>query len=167
MDGRMFQKLIPRLARTARAIAYDLRGHGLARGAPLTQSLDHLVADLVLLFDKLGIGQANVYGASFGGAVVQYFTLAHPDHVRSLCPIATSAQGHPILHSRATRAENGEMSHPPHRGDHPLVRSRDYCQQGLVRPLRPRKSRARPRGRVGCGVEGDGQTGLSASHSRN
>ncbi len=109
MDSRMFQKLIPRLAKTARIIAYDLRGHGLARGAPLTQSLDHLVSDLHLLFDRLGIAQADVYGASFGGAVAQYFTLAHPTRVRSLCPMATSAQGHPILHSRATRAEDGEM----------------------------------------------------------
>ena len=109
MDGRMFQKLIPRLAKTARVIAYDLRGHGLARGAPLTQSLEHLVSDLCLLFDKLDIAQADVYGASFGGAVAQYFTLAHPSRVRSLCPMAASAQGNPILHSRATRAENGEM----------------------------------------------------------
>jgi 3-oxoadipate enol-lactonase len=110
MDSRMFQKLIPRLAKTARVIAYDLRGHGLARGAPLTQSLDHLVSDLHLLFDKLGIAQADVYGASFGGAVAQYFTLAHPRRVRALVPMATSAQGHPTLHSRATRAENGEMA---------------------------------------------------------
>ena len=109
MDSRMFQKLIPRLAKTARVIAYDLRGHGLARGAPLTQSLEHLVSDLQLLFDKLSIAQADVYGASFGGAVAQYFTLAHPTRVRSLCPMATSAQGNPVLHSRATRAENGEM----------------------------------------------------------
>ena len=109
MDAHMFQKLIPALAKTARVIAYDLRGHGFARGAPLTQSLDHLVTDLLLLFDKLGIAQADVYGASFGGAVAQYFTLAHPTRVRSLCPMATSAQGHPTLHSRATRAEKGEM----------------------------------------------------------
>lgn len=109
LDCRMFQKLIPRLAKTSRVIAYDLRGHGFARGAPLTESLDHLVSDLHLLFDTLGVAQADVYGASFGGAVAQYFTLAHPTRVRSLCPMATSAQGHPLLHSRATRAENGEM----------------------------------------------------------
>ena len=109
LDSRMFQKVIPRLAKTARVIAYDLRGHGLARGAPLTQSLDHLVGDLLVLFDRLSIASADVYGASFGGAVAQYFTLAHPTRVRSLCPMATSAQGHSLLHSRATRAEKGEM----------------------------------------------------------
>ena len=109
MDSRMFQKLVPRLAKTSRVITYDLRGHGLARGAPPTQSLEHLVSDLHLLFERLGIAKADVYGASFGGAVAQYFTLAHPTRVRSLCAIATSAQGNPVLHSRATRAESGEM----------------------------------------------------------
>ena len=109
LDSRMFQNLIRRLGKTARVIAYDLRGHGLARGAPMTQSLDHLVSDLHILFEKLGIAQADVYGASYGGAVAQYFTLAHPTRVRSLCAMATSAKGNPLLQSRATRAENGEM----------------------------------------------------------
>ncbi len=110
MDGRMFQKLVPRLANSGtRVLTYDMRGHGYARGAPLTQSLEHLVSDLLLLFDALEISRADVVGASFGGAVAQYFTIAHPSRVRSLCPMATSAQGHPELASRATRAEEGEM----------------------------------------------------------
>ena len=43
MDGRMFQELIPRIASGGmRVIAYDMRGHGYARGAPLTESLEYL-----------------------------------------------------------------------------------------------------------------------------
>jgi 3-oxoadipate enol-lactonase len=110
MDGRMFQKLVPRLATNGtRVVTYDLRGHGYARGAPLTQSLEHLVADLLSIFDTLNIPQADVVGASYGGAVAQYFTIAHSTRVRSICAMATSAEGHPLLASRASRAEAGEM----------------------------------------------------------
>jgi 3-oxoadipate enol-lactonase len=109
MDGRMFGHVAPRLASQARVITYDLRGHGHSRGAPLTKSLSHLAEDLKLLLDALSIDKADVYGASYGGAVAQYFTLAHGDRTRSLCAMATAAQGHPVLASRATRAENGEM----------------------------------------------------------
>jgi 3-oxoadipate enol-lactonase len=109
MDGRMFTKVAPNLASAGRVITYDLRGHGYARGAPLTTSLDHLVDDLKQLVDILGIDKADVYGASYGGAVAQHFTLAHPSRVRSLCTMATSAQGHPLLATRATRAEEGHM----------------------------------------------------------
>lgn len=107
MDGRMFQKIMPRLG--CRVITYDLRGHGFARGAPLTKSLEHLADDLKELMDALNISKADIYGASYGGAVAQYFTLAHPGRVRSLCLMATSSQAHPTLLSRATRAEEGQM----------------------------------------------------------
>ncbi|KAI5460765.1 Alpha/Beta hydrolase protein [Mariannaea sp. PMI_226] len=109
LDGRMFRDVAPRLASQARVITYDLRGHGHARGAPLTKSLGHLAEDLKLLLDVLSIEKADVYGASYGGAVAQYFTLAHADRTRSLCAMATAAQGHPLLASRATRAEEGHM----------------------------------------------------------
>ncbi|KAL2788218.1 Alpha/Beta hydrolase protein [Aspergillus keveii] len=109
MDGRMFTEVAPSLTSAGRVITYDLRGHGYARGAPLTTSLDHLVDDLKQLVDILDIEKADVYGASYGGAVAQYFTLAHPSRVRSLCTMATSAQGHPLLATRATRAEEGHM----------------------------------------------------------
>lgn len=109
MDGRMFQRVAPRLANKARVITYDLRGHGFSRGAPLTKSLAHLVQDLKALLDALEIDKADIYGASYGGAVAQYFTIAHPERTRSLCAMATAAQGNAVLLSRATRAEAGQM----------------------------------------------------------
>lgn len=111
MDGYMFNRIIPALSSDtgARVLTYDLRGHGFARGAPLTQSLEHLVADLSLLLDTLQIPIADIYGASYGGAVAQYFAIAHPQRVRSLGLMATSSTAHISLLSRATRAEEGEM----------------------------------------------------------
>lgn len=69
LDHRMWRKVYSQLAKVGRVIAYDLRGHGRARRAPRTMSLDHLAADTRLLLDALGIEQADVYGASYGGAV--------------------------------------------------------------------------------------------------
>ena len=109
MDGYMFDRIMPQLAEASRVITYDLRGHGFARGAPLVQSLEHLANDLSLLLDTLGICEVDVYGASYGGAVAQYFALAQPERVRSLGLMATSSIAHPTLFSRATRAEQGEM----------------------------------------------------------
>lgn len=110
MDSRMWREVVPRLAATGtRVIAYDLRGHGHARGAPLTRSLDHLCADLELLLDTLGIEMADIYGASYGGAVAQYFALDYPHRTRSLAVLATAAKAPPVLLTRATRAEEDGM----------------------------------------------------------
>ncbi|KAK5711526.1 hypothetical protein LTR17_018354 [Elasticomyces elasticus] len=110
MDERMFQQLLPRLVDSGyRVLAYDLCGHGSARGAPVTVSLEQLGADLLALLDALNIPVADVAGASDGGAVAQYVTLAAPTWIRSLFVMASSAQGHPLLASRGSRAEAGEM----------------------------------------------------------
>ncbi|KAN0089245.1 alpha/beta-hydrolase [Hyaloscypha variabilis] len=111
MDCHMWQEVFPQLAGAGRVISYDLRGHGQARGAPLTKSLSHLAEDLLELINILALDKIDVYGASYGGAVAQYFTLAYPERVRSLAVIASSSTGHKLLETRATRAEaNGVES---------------------------------------------------------
>ena len=105
MDCNMWKDIFPRLASGGRVISYDLRGHGQARAAPLTKDLDHLADDLRELLDIMRVDKVDVYGASYGGAVAQYFTLAYPERVRSLTVIASASKGHEILLSRATRAE--------------------------------------------------------------
>lgn len=110
MDHNYWREVYPKLAAQGRVIAYDLRGHGLARGAPLTRDLDHLAADALALMDRLGIQQADIYGASYGGGVAQYLTKAHPDRVRSMALLATSAMGSvPLLTERAQNAEANGM----------------------------------------------------------
>ncbi len=109
MDGRMWKDVFPRLASGARVISYDLRGHGQARAAPLTISLDHLAGDLRTLLNVLGIEKADIYGASYGGGVAQHFALAYPDRVRSLALIATTSKSHQLLKTRAVKAEEHGM----------------------------------------------------------
>ena len=63
-----------------------------------------------LLLDTLGIEKADLYGASYGGAVAQYAALNYPERVRSLGLIATSSQGSiPLLDQRAETAEQHGM----------------------------------------------------------
>jgi 3-oxoadipate enol-lactonase len=49
--------------------------------------------DVFLLMNALGIDRADIHGASYGGAIAQYFAVAHPDRVRSLGLLATSVLG--------------------------------------------------------------------------
>jgi 3-oxoadipate enol-lactonase len=110
MDGRMWRDVFSQIAATGvRVIAYDLRGHGHARGAPLTRDLEHLCSDLELLLDALRIDKADICGASYGGAVAQYFALDYPDRTRSLSVLATAGKATPVLATRADRAEQDGM----------------------------------------------------------
>jgi len=104
MESYMFNHILPTLSTrtSARVLAYDLRGHGSARKAPLTQSLEHLVTDLSQLMNTLAIPRADIYSASYGGAIAQYFAIAHPERARSLGLIAMSSTVHPSLPSRTT-----------------------------------------------------------------
>jgi len=90
LDRRVWRDVYPQLASTGRVVAYDIRNHGSARGAPLVRDLDHVADDAAALLDALDIEQADVYGASYGGAIAQHLVLNHPDRVRSLALIATS-----------------------------------------------------------------------------
>jgi 3-oxoadipate enol-lactonase len=49
-------------------IAYDIRGRGFARGAPLTTDLDQLADDAAALLDTLGVSAVDVYGDRHRGA---------------------------------------------------------------------------------------------------
>lgn len=110
MDHRFWREVWPRLTGLGRVIAYDLRGHGFSRGAALTTSLDQLAEDAANLLDALGIPAADVYGASFGGAVAQHLALAHPGRVRSLALIATASKSPlEMLNARAASAERHGM----------------------------------------------------------
>ena len=73
-----------------RAIAIDLRGHGLS-DIPGDDSLyrtDALVRHLGDVFDALELSHAAIIGHSMGGALAVHFALARPDTVRSLVLIS-------------------------------------------------------------------------------
>ena len=99
----------------------DLRA--LQNGQPVTlpYTLDDLVADSVGLLDALGIKQANVAGASMGGAIAQLAAANYPERVISLTSIMSSS-GNPALPAPTPAAATALFA--------PLPRQRD--QESIV-----------------------------------
>jgi len=73
-----------------RAIAIDVRGHGLSDKPDDDElySTDALVRHLIDIFDTLGITQAAIVGHSMGGALAAHLALRAPDRVRALVLIS-------------------------------------------------------------------------------
>jgi len=87
MDGRMFAKLAPALARRGhRVLAIDLPGHG-ASDQPHDMSLysmTQFATDVLALLDHLGLPEAVVGGTSLGANVALEAAVAAPARVRAL-----------------------------------------------------------------------------------
>lgn len=103
-DHRMWAEVIAGLASRHRVVAFDIRGHGAAAGAPKPYSVPVFAADLRDLLDRLQIKQAHVYGISMGGAIAQQFAVTFPERVISLALIATFSKPQAIF---AKRGQSG------------------------------------------------------------
>ena len=96
-DRRMWDAVVPSLQHRFRVVRPDLRGYG---DSPL--SLDDAdgggytnAGDVAALLDELGIEDAAVVGASFGGQVALELATAHPARVRELVLLCPAAPGVP------------------------------------------------------------------------
>jgi pimeloyl-ACP methyl ester carboxylesterase len=85
---------IPALTQTHRTVSLDLRGHGLTDrpSRPEDYSLERLAEDVYGLLQTVGIRECYLCGHSMGGMVAQEFVLAHPEMVRALILVDTTAQ---------------------------------------------------------------------------
>jgi pimeloyl-ACP methyl ester carboxylesterase len=82
-EGLSSRRLAERLQGTARVVALDQRGHGLAEhGGPFTR--DEFVADAAAAIDQLGSGPVVVLGHSLGGVTAYQLAAQHPELVRAL-----------------------------------------------------------------------------------
>jgi 3-oxoadipate enol-lactonase/4-carboxymuconolactone decarboxylase len=87
------------LAATRRVIRYDLPGHGtLAAAAPAPvgaadpDGVARIAAGVLAVADALGEPVVDYAGISLGGAVGLFLARHHPDRVRSLTMVCSSAQ---------------------------------------------------------------------------
>lgn len=84
-DGLVHREIweaqFPVLARTHRVVRYDRRGYG---KSDVPQAQYSNVADLLCVFEQLGIERAWLMGMSAGGGLCLDFTIAHPERVVGL-----------------------------------------------------------------------------------
>ncbi|MBV8400499.1 MAG: poly(3-hydroxyalkanoate) depolymerase [Acetobacteraceae bacterium] len=91
--------------RRTRIVTFDVPGVGGSPAPNLPYRLSWLSRLASRLLDKLDIGEVNVFGVSWGGALAQQFVHDHPERSRTLTLAATSAgfvmvPGHPRVLSK-------------------------------------------------------------------
>ncbi|MFD8752001.1 alpha/beta fold hydrolase [Kitasatospora sp. NPDC059577] len=91
MDSRLWDAVLPELARHHDVIRYDARGLG--RSAAPERPFDD-VEDLRAVLDHFGLARAALVGLSMGGETALDFALAHPDRVAALGLVGASVSGH-------------------------------------------------------------------------
>lgn len=69
-----------------RVVLFDQRGSGRSRpaGELRDNTIDHLVADIERLRERLGIDTWHVFGGSWGSTLSLYYAQEHPERCRSL-----------------------------------------------------------------------------------
>lgn len=88
LDGSWWEPLADALGPDYRVLAPDLRGHGDTAASDL--DLRAMAADVVALWDHLGIETSPVVGLSMGGMVAQALAADAPSRVSHLVLIATA-----------------------------------------------------------------------------
>ncbi len=87
-----YMTIAPAIARHARVVLYDLRGHGRSEQTPTGYATADMVGDLRGLVEAIAPGErVVVVGHSFGGFVALRFALRHPALVAGLVLIEAHA----------------------------------------------------------------------------
>lgn len=92
VDHRSWQIVGPGLRRDRKIVIFDHRGigdSGLGDAGRFTTRL--FADDIVHILDDAGIERADVLGHSMGGRVAQWLAIDHPERVRKLVLVSTSA----------------------------------------------------------------------------
>lgn len=112
MDSRLWDAIVPELARRHDVIRYDARGLG--RSTPPGKPFSD-IEDLRAVLDHFGLRQAALVGLSMGGETALDFTLTHPERVTALALVGASVSGHvwpqsPELSAYATARRERETA---------------------------------------------------------
>ncbi len=91
-DHHMWDSQVEALSAGYRCIAYDFLGHGGSSLSGGEYSLEDEAENLHALMDQWGASPAHMAGLSMGGMVDMRLALAHPEDVRSLVLLDTSAE---------------------------------------------------------------------------
>lgn len=91
-DARLYQTLARSLSERYRVVTFDNRGAGLSGKPDIPYTIEMMAEDTAGLLGAVGIKRANVLGFSMGGRIALALALGHPDLVRSLVLVSTSAR---------------------------------------------------------------------------
>lgn len=95
-DSTVWAEQVPPLLMAGwRVLRIDMRGHGGSDAAGDTCTAAELAADVVAVFDALGLAKVHFAGVSIGGIIGQQLALEYPDRLHSLLLSGTSAQAVP------------------------------------------------------------------------
>jgi class 3 adenylate cyclase len=79
-----FVKLVERVARHGRVVAFDRRGAGLSDPMAHPATLEERAEDLTAVLDAVGAARASLLCLNEGGTMAMVYAAAHPDRVVSL-----------------------------------------------------------------------------------
>ncbi|MFI5606923.1 alpha/beta fold hydrolase [Amycolatopsis sp. NPDC051903] len=99
-SGWMFHPQVAALRDRYRCVTVDWRGQGDSPPAPGGYDMDTLTADAVALIRELGVAPVHWVGLSMGGFVGLRLAARHPELVRSLVVLDTTARGEEPAKSR-------------------------------------------------------------------
>ncbi|MFD3191619.1 alpha/beta fold hydrolase [Sedimentitalea sp. HM32M-2] len=94
-SGRMFDAQVAQLQQKYRCITYDHRGQGGSAVTPDGYDMDTLTEDAAALIRALDAGPCHFVGLSMGGFVGLRLALRHPELLKSLTLLDTSADPEP------------------------------------------------------------------------
>jgi 3-oxoadipate enol-lactonase len=91
-DHSMWDPQMPALTDAYRVLRFDTRGHGASDAPAGEYTLDQLAADVIGLWEHLGIASTHFCGLSMGGMIGQTLALKAPKFLRTLvlCDTASS-----------------------------------------------------------------------------
>lgn len=103
-SGRMFDAQVAALESRFRCIAFDHRGQGRSEVTEFGYSIEELAEDARQLIQALGAAPCHFVGLSMGGFVGMRLAARHPELIRSLSLLETSAAGESPLNVVRYRA---------------------------------------------------------------
>jgi pimeloyl-ACP methyl ester carboxylesterase len=95
MSLHMFDAQVEALKTRYRCVAVDLRGQGKSEVTTSGYDLDNLTVDIAAFIEALDCGPCHFVGLSMGGFIGMRLAITHPQLLRSLSLLETSADPEP------------------------------------------------------------------------
>jgi 3-oxoadipate enol-lactonase len=89
---RLFMKSIPVFSNDRKVVAFDNRGAGRSDKPDIPYTIEMMADDAAGLLDAIGVERADVLGVSMGGRIAMDLAIRHPELVRGLILVSTTAR---------------------------------------------------------------------------